>query len=283
MINLPFQGNQFLPPKQTVVPLPGKIEIFRQLPPPEILWLDVVDSTHNLLKSNDYKDFPEFKMIAARNQTAGRGQRGNHWEAEPGKNLTFSLVVKPLFLHPSLQFSISEATALAIVALLQSEGIDALVKWPNDIYVGDKKICGILIDHSIDASSILRSVVSAGINVNQQEFRSDAPNPVSLIQLLNRESDLDALAHRFLLIFREFYNLAQTASGRDTLHASFLRHLYRFDSREHSFFDVKRNITFSGIIRDVFSDGTLLIDDTSTNPDSSQLRPFLFKEIAFII
>lgn len=277
----PFQNNQFLPPKQTVVPLPGKIEIMRQLPPPEIIWLDEVDSTHNLLKSPDYADFPPFKLLAARRQTAGRGQRGNSWEAEPFKNLSFSMAVMPSFLHPSQQFSLSEATALAVVALLQNEGIDALVKWPNDIYVGDKKICGILIDHAIDANSILRSVVSAGINVNQLEFKSDAPNPISMIQLLNRETDLNHLARNFILLFREFYNLLQSASGRDTIHASFMRHLYRFDGRPHPFIDNIRKMSFSGIIRDIGRDGTLVVEDTAS-PSTPPLN-FLFKEITFII
>ncbi len=268
-----------LPPKQTVVPVPGRIGMAGQYPPPEILWLDSAESTHNLLKSPEYASSPSFRMVAARCQTAGRGQRGNHWESEDFKNLTFSMAVHPVWLHPSHQFAISEATALAVVAYLQSEGIDALVKWPNDIYVGDRKICGILIDHSIDSTSILRSVVSAGLNINQQKFNSDAPNPVSMKNLLGRETSVEDAAVRLLLLLRQFILLTQTAGGRTELHESFMRHLYRGDGRPHPYFDNLRQRRIEGIIEDVLPDGTLLLRDEEDN----RTRPYLFKQLSFVL
>lgn len=268
-----------LPPRQTVVPLPPKIGIAHQLPPPEIIWLDTAESTHMLLKSADYADLEPYKMVAARRQTAGRGQRGNSWEAEPFKNLTFSLVVRPTHLHPNQQFTVSEATALAVVALLQGEGIEASVKWPNDIYVADRKICGILIDHAVDGTSILRSIVSAGINVNQREFRSDAPNPASMWQILGRESDLESLGRHFMLLLRQFMTLTESAAGRGTLHESFLRRLYRFDGKHYRFRDINRGLDFEGVIEDVAPDGILRVRDAA----DGTTRGYRFKEIGFII
>lgn len=268
-----------LPPKQTIVPMPGRIGMVGQYPPPEIMWLDSVESTHNLLKTPEYASLPSFRMVAARCQTAGRGQRGNHWESEDFKNLTFSMAVHPEWLHPSQQFALSEATALAVVALLQGEGIDALVKWPNDIYVGDRKICGILIDHSIDSVAIQRSVISAGLNINQKIFNSDAPNPVSIINLLGRETPVEDTAVRLLLLLRQFILLTQTPAGRATIHDSFMRHLYRGDGQAYPYHDNLRDCPMQAIIEEIRPDGTLLLRDTA----DGSLRPYLFKQINFII
>ncbi|MDE6431375.1 MAG: biotin--[acetyl-CoA-carboxylase] ligase, partial [Duncaniella sp.] len=120
--------------------------------------------------------------VSARRQTAGRGQRGNSWESAPGKNITMSILLRPEGLHPSRQFVISRAVSLAITGVLRRymPASAVRVKWPNDIYVDDRKICGILIENVISSASIRQSVVGIGINVNQRRFLSDAPNPVSM-------------------------------------------------------------------------------------------------------
>ena len=103
-------------------------------------------------------ELADMTMVTARRQSAGRGQRGNSWESEPGRNLTFSLFFRPpRSLHPRSQFFISEAVALAIADALAGRGVEAMVKWPNDIYCGDRKICGILIEHSLFGDHIRRS------------------------------------------------------------------------------------------------------------------------------
>lgn len=268
-----------LPPKQTILPTPGRVGLVGQYPPPQILWLDEVESTHNLLKTPEYADLEDFRMVAARCQTAGRGQRGNHWESEDFMNLTFSMVVHPGWLRPSQQFVLSEATALAVVALLQSEGIDATVKWPNDIYVADRKICGILIDHAVDSEKILRSVVSAGLNINQTQFRSDAPNPVSIKQLLRRDTSVENIAVNLLLLLRQFILSTTDAAGRRVMHDSFMRHLYRHDGQFHPYFDHLREIEMHAKIEDVMPDGTLLLHDMA----DGIVRPYLFKQVAMIL
>ncbi len=266
-----------LPPKQTVVPIPGRVGMVGQYPPPRILWLDSTESTHNLLKTPEYAETPDFSMVAARCQTAGRGQRGNSWESEDFKNLTFSMPVSPTWLQPAQQFVLSEAVALAVVAYLQSEGIDATVKWPNDIYVGDRKICGILIDHSIDSSRILRSIVSAGLNVNQTHFLSDAPNPVSMKQLIRRATSVESVATSLLLLLRQFILLTADPAGRAEIHSSFMRRLYRNDGLPHPYFDNLRSRPMEAIIEDVLPDGTLLLRDR----EDSIVRPYLFKQVAY--
>ncbi|MDE6668417.1 MAG: biotin--[acetyl-CoA-carboxylase] ligase [Muribaculaceae bacterium] len=159
--------------------------------------LDEVSSTNTWLAQHA-AELPHLTMVTAARQIAGRGQRGNSWESEPGANLTFSLLIRPEDMPARSQFSISEATALAVTDLLATYGLTATVKWPNDIYVGDRKICGILIEHAVMGTSIMHSIIGVGLNVNQTRFISDAPNPVSLLQLtvsdFSEQSELSELS-----------------------------------------------------------------------------------------
>ncbi len=139
-------------------------------------------------------------IVVAHDQTAGRGQRGNHWEAEPGRNLTFSLFLRPGRIAPAAQFLISEIVSLAVVKALrrhlaETASETVTVKWPNDIYIGDRKIAGILIEHAISGMSISHTVAGIGLNVNQTRFVSDAPNPVSMAMIAGTEFDLPAIMH----------------------------------------------------------------------------------------
>lgn len=158
--------------------------------------------------------------LMALEQTAGRGQRGNTWEAEPHKNITLSLMLRPDGLPAVRQFEVSEAVALGVADTLRALGIENVkVKWPNDIYVGDRKICGILIENTLGGNRISRSVAGIGLNVNQTEFRSDAPNPVSVKQLTGREHDIEQLAE-------DMISRILARMGRDN-HADYLAALWR--------------------------------------------------------
>ena len=129
---------------------------------------------------------PHGTVAIAECQTAGRGQRGNTWESAPGENVTMSVLLHPDGIEPRRQFAISEAVALGVAETLDiylPAGMRAEVKWPNDIYVGNRKICGILIENRITSTTIERAIAGIGLNVNQELFVSDAPNPVSLRQL----------------------------------------------------------------------------------------------------
>lgn len=253
-----------------------------QLPPDRLIWFDEVPSTHNMLKTPEYADLAPYTMVVARRQTAGRGQRGNTWESEDYRNLTFSMSLSPAWLPPASQFSISEAVAMAVVALLDENGIEARVKWPNDIYVADRKICGILIDHSLQGAEIVHTVASAGINVNQLRFLSDAPNPVSMLQIMPEgtpEFDLEPLAIRVQHLIRHLVEMTRTASGRADLHKAFMARLYHNDGLTHPYFDHISGERLEAVVTDVAPTGHL----TLTIPATGEQRIYAFKEISFII
>lgn len=160
---------------------------------------DELDSTSSYLK-NHYQGRPQYSVVVTGNQTAGRGQRGNSWESEPGKNLLMSMLYyPPVSMSPASQFVISKAVSLAVVDLIDeclsgSDAPDVAVKWPNDIYIGNRKVAGILIEHSLSSPGCIdHTVIGIGLNVNQRVFLSSAPNPVSLIEFCDRELDKEEL------------------------------------------------------------------------------------------
>lgn len=157
-----------------------------------IIELNETPSTQTyLMQEDERKSFDEFTVITAKNQTSGRGQGTHIWESEKGKNICFSLLLKPLFLNPSEQFIITQIISLAIVDVLVKYGLqDVMIKWPNDIYVSNNKICGILIQNKVMGNQISHSYIGIGINVNQRKFLF-APNPTSLTLETNKEYDLN--------------------------------------------------------------------------------------------
>ena len=172
-----------------------------------VIWLDSVDSTNNEVKRK-VGVLDNLSVIAAMDQTSGRGQRGNIWLTEPGKNLTFSVVLKydqmQVKMQAQNQCKISEMTALSVIDLLAQYGIEARIKLPNDIYVGDKKICGILIEHSLHGEQISHTIIGVGLNVNQLTFDPSLPNPVSMLQCLSNTPEqlkLTNLLDQFMDIF----------------------------------------------------------------------------------
>ena len=151
---------------------------------PEPIWLDETTSTNSYLAELcDTQTCPELTSIYTAYQSAGRGQRGNSWESEAGANLLFSFVVYPEFLEARRQFLLSQITALALQEILSLYTEDIRIKWPNDIYWKDKKLCGTLIENDLTGTHIGRSISGTGVNLNQEQFISDAPN--SCITLSN--------------------------------------------------------------------------------------------------
>ncbi|NVN95920.1 MAG: biotin--[acetyl-CoA-carboxylase] ligase [Bacteroidetes bacterium] len=139
------------------------------------------------------KDVAEGTIIWAISQTKGKGQKGNSWESEDGKNLTFSLILHPAKLDPSRQFLLNKAISLGVIDFFKTKIDETLVKikWPNDIYVGKCKIAGILIENEILASTIQSSIVGIGLNINQLIFSNNLPNPTSLRLILGTELDTE--------------------------------------------------------------------------------------------
>lgn len=161
---------------------------------------DQLESTNSYLRQN-HQGMPQHAVVTAAYQTAGRGQRGNGWESEPGRNLLFSMLYyPPADLPPSRQFQISKAVAVAVAETVDrlldgSDHPEVCIKWPNDIYVGDRKIAGILIENALQSSTrIAHSIIGVGLNVNQREFRSCAPNPVSAVNITGRETSPELVA-----------------------------------------------------------------------------------------
>lgn len=230
-------------------------------------------STNTYLKRMAHV-LPGGTVIYTHCQTAGRGQTGNSWEAQPGKNLTFSLLIKRPPVSPSAQFAISEAVCMAIVDHLHDIVSDLKVKWPNDIYVGDRKLGGILIEHSLEGGAIAHTVIGVGLNVNQRDFVSDAPNPVSLWQLTGKEHDLEAMlraiAERMESLCR--FDLPEH-EGLQCLHDRYMKALYRNDGQPHPFVLPDGGTVFA-IIHAVKPSGELLL-----RHDDGSIHSYLFKQI----
>ena len=158
---------------------------------------DSLASTNQYCELLNLGEVGEFSVIVAHSQTAGIGQRGNHWEAAPGENLTLSIVLKPTFLPVADQYQLTKAVSLAVtdwlIPLVPQGGSRVRIKWPNDIYVDDKKICGMLITHRVTGERLSASVVGIGLNVNQRLFPDWVPNPTSLSLLTGKEWPLEEL------------------------------------------------------------------------------------------
>lgn len=239
-----------------------------------IFELEETDSTNTWVAAHR-ESLPMPSLVFARRQTAGRGQRGNSWESEPDKNLCCSLFLHPEGVAPRNQFTVSEAVALSVVDLLADYGVEAKVKWPNDIYVGDRKICGILIENAITPKEILHSIAGIGVNLNQEQFFSDAPNPVSLIQLTGRKYDI--LESAALLADHVEKRMAMTVAAPESLHEEFMAKMWRGDGEVYPFIDRLRGERIEARIAGVAPDGILTLDL------SSELRSYAFKEIEFVL
>lgn len=243
---------------------------------PVIIELPQVASTNTYVKQHA-ASLPDGALVHTPCQSAGRGQKGNSWESEPGKNLTFSLLLKRPHVDVKRQFAISEAVSLAIV-----EALDELtplhIKWPNDIYADDRKLAGILIEHDLDADGIVHTVVGVGLNVNQTVFRSDAPNPVSLAQLTGRELPLPQLLERVGTAIEQYCHFDSDAAGFVALHTRYLSRLYRRDGHPHPFAVPGDDAPFMATIVDVDPDGMLTLRHSS-----GTLHRYAFKEVSFII
>ena len=199
---------------------------------------DSIGSTNTYLRElNSGDPAYDYEVAVADFQTAGRGQKGNTWESEQGKNLLFSILAHPKGIKVQEQFYISEAIALAVsdavIAVAGPEyAADFSVKWSNDIYYKDFKMAGILIENTLQGSSILDTVVGVGLDVNQEVFVSDAPNPISLKNITGRDYDRDALLDDIIARFIGYMEL-DTPSQRAGVDELYRSRLYRRSSVMH--------------------------------------------------
>lgn len=240
--------------------------------------LDSTDSTNAWLR-REYPSPVSPQAVMALAQSAGRGQRGNVWLSDPGENILLSLLWIPAHIHAREIFSISEATALAVCDTLRRVDIDARIKWPNDIYAGDKKICGILIENALSADGVASSIIGIGLNVNQRIFDPSLPNPVSMSQLTGHGHDIEAVAHTLLTHLKARLSQAETRHGRQAHHNEYMERMWRNDRKPHPFTDTATSERFLAVITDVTPDGFLLLH----RPDRFELQRFAFKEVSFVL
>lgn len=244
--------------------------------------LITVDSTSNEVRRrlDAGEDMPDMTVIDSDDQTAGRGQRGNSWETAPGKNVIFSLVCHPVWVRPADQYVFSECIALAIVHVLRRFLPDEMaqnltVKWPNDIYYCDKKISGTLIECDLIGRSISNCIVGSGVNINQQVFLSDAPNPVSLLNIIGQESDRDSIMLSIIDEFTDYYDMVK-AGESSSIHEEYKANLYRNDNQLYAYSD--ENGLFLARILDVEPSGRLILETSE-----GEKRRYEFKEVKFVL
>lgn len=240
----------------------------------KVEWLDSVGSTNDYAFAKGAQGVAEGAVFAAVSQTEGRGQRGNYWESEPGDNLTFSLVLRPTFLAVQNQFLLSMAVALGVCEWLKGYSLPACIKWPNDIYVDNCKLGGILIENSISGSSFGFSIVGIGVNVNQSNFSPDLPNPASLRLLTGKTFGLPVELDKLLKCIGFWYDTlscGNTSKVVDSYLGSLYRRLDWFSYRD-------ANGVFEARIKWVKPSGELVLElaDGST-------REYLFKEVSFVL
>lgn len=216
----------------------------------------------------------EGTVVITDNQTAGRGQRGASWEATSHQNLTFSLILYPSFLPAYQQFKLNQAISLGINAFLRKQGIqDALIKWPNDIYVGEKKLGGILIENTLYGSIIKTSIVGIGLNVRQRVFEN--PKATSLASvLLNNNFDLSICLEGLLEEIDRFYQMVADTTNWALIHQLYESHLLGI-GQKRDYLDEAGN-RFQGMIRGVHPSGLLQIEK-----QDGTLQLFDLKQVSF--
>ncbi len=240
----------------------------------KIIELQTVESTNVYAKKfiSENKDIEE-TLIFSYKQTKGRGLGRNTWHTEDGKNIIFSLIVFPE-IRIEDHFMISMNVSLAVCEYICSKGLIASIKWPNDIYIGNKKICGTLIENVFYGDIIKQSIVGAGLNLNQTNFPDAVPNPVSISLLTGKEYDIRTEVKEISNIILEKINNLKTISFEE-LRERYLSIMYQYD--RFCEYRTGDNV-FSGKIINVKKSGHLVIEDKS-----GKLSEFYFKEIEYIL
>ena len=194
-----------------------------------IIWLESVDSTNSELRRR-ISALDNLSVIAAREQSAGRGQGTHTWFASPGENLTFSILYRftdAFRLDAADAILITQVTTLALRDYLLGHGVESRIKWPNDIWVGDRKICGILIENSLSGNSVRESIVGIGLNLNETGWPPALPNPVSLFELTGRRCDPAVELERLHTAIRRRFGMLAGTDGRKALQEEFGKNMFR--------------------------------------------------------
>ena len=216
----------------------------------------------------------EGTVVMTQFQTKGKGQQGNSWESESGKNLLASYIFQPKFLKAANQFYLSKAVSLALTDLLAEENIDVTIKWPNDIYSGNKKLAGILIENSIVGLNLHSAVAGVGLNLNQTVFNSDAPNPVSLTQLTGKNYSVEIVAERLWEKLEIRYNELKKGDFK-AIEIAYINRLFRY--QQWAFY-ANQGEVFEARITGIGQYGQLILEQKDGTKTEYQ-----FKEVEFVI
>ena len=245
--------------------------------PEDIVYLHLAetDSTNAEVKRQAAAAAP-YLVVSTDYQTAGRGQKGSSWESEKGKNLLFSVMFRPDGISADRQFRLSQCMALAVTqALLPFRGDKRgafSIKWPNDIYYKEKKLSGTIIETTLRGSMVERCIIGVGVNINQRDFLSDAPNPVSLCQIVRHEVDKDIILSQVMDNFISNLHLLKT--DEDCLASRYTDNLI-WRHGLHRYCDTAGE--FDAELVDVAPDGCLTLRDTD-----GRNRSYYFKEVRHV-
>jgi BirA family biotin operon repressor/biotin-[acetyl-CoA-carboxylase] ligase len=245
-----------------------------------MIHLNETDSTNRYLQQlcqeAGNNKVEEFTTICADYQTAGKGQRGNSWEAAKGANLLFSFVCYPTFVPIRQQFVLSQLISLGIKETLDEYCSDISIKWPNDIYWKEKKICGILIENDLQGNSIGRCISGIGLNINQEVFFSDAPNPISLKQITGKHYQRETILEKVMQRIEQSYQkLKEDSAYASELATRYAASLFRREGL-HCYQD-KDGLFNARLVR-VEADGRFVLMD-----EANQERSYLFKEVQYVL
>ena len=240
-----------------------------------IKWFDTLDSTSSELLRH-IGDYDNLSVVAVVNQTAGRGQRGNRWFSAPGDNLTFSLLLRPESLPAREVMALTCFATLAVREALREAGVPAVIKWPNDIYVGKRKICGMLVENGLDGADIAWSVIGIGINLNQTEFPGGVLNPTSLKRLTGKTYDPAAFLESLCHGLESWLPSLQTEESRKGLRGIYEQDLFQKNLLAR-YREIATGKEFMGTILGITPEGLLRIEAEGRE------RTFGFKEVSYIL
>jgi len=235
--------------------------------------LDTIDSTNDYathLVSNSTPN--EGTVIWAQYQCKGRGQIGSNWSAKAGQNLLMSVILQPRFLMVHQQFTLNILASLAVRSALFSFDIEAHIKWPNDIYVGKKKICGILIQNMLQGKTIKNAIVGIGLNVNQDEFDPSLPNPTSMKLLSKTDYDVADVKSRLCQHLQTYYHRLMD-DGFEVLKKEYMELLYLKNERANYELDGE---IIQGEIKGISDIGKLQLEV------DGEIKEFNFREIKYL-
>lgn len=223
----------------------------------EIFIVEEAESSNSLaMEWIGKQTMPEFSIIWVKNQTKGRGQGNNSWHSKPNENITISMIVYPVFLKPENFFFLSKITAIATHKLIHSFAKNTYIKWPNDIYVNNKKIAGILIENKMSQTQLQASVIGVGINVNQSSFPENIPNPTSLFLETKETFSIELIISEWQKCFIEYYQLLISESFEE-IDSLYHQHLYMKNKTVHLL--TNKNQTIVGSIQKVNNAGELVV------------------------